>query len=154
MAIDSLTFFSLFCAAWGTITGSSNSDVKTLPRLPRVKIVERFFKATLPEKILKKNWGKIWFSWSKCYTHTIEEDPRWKVLMAPKYPFVPLSHIHNAITNYTNTAEKLHVHLEKDISLSVILYSHKVVSIRLFFKLRKKITMINAQMKKMDTMLA
>ena len=74
--------------------------------------------------------------------------------MAPKYPSVPLSHIHNAITNYTNTAEKLHVHLEKDISLSVILYSHKVVSIRLFFKLRKKITMINAQMKKMDTMLA
>ena len=44
--------------------------------------------------------------------------------------------------------------MEKDISLSVILYSHKVVSIRLFFKLRKKITMINAQMKKMDTMLA
>ena len=58
--------------------------------------------------------------------------------MAPKYPSVPLSHIHSAITNYTNTAEKLHVHLEKDISLSVILYSHKVVSIRLFFKLRKK----------------
>ena len=74
--------------------------------------------------------------------------------MAPKYPSVPLSHIHSAITNYTNTADKLHVHLEKDISLSVILYSHKVVSIRLFFKLRKKITMINAQMKKMDTMLA
>ena len=68
--------------------------------------------------------------------------------MAPKYPSVPLSHIHSAITNYTNTAEKLHVHLEKDISLSVILYSHKVVSIRLFFKLRKKITMINAQIKK------
>ena len=59
--------------------------------------------------------------------------------MAPKYPSVPLSHIHNAITNYTNTTKKkLHVHLEKDISLSVILYSHKVVSIRLFFKLRKK----------------
>ena len=74
--------------------------------------------------------------------------------MAPKYPSVPLSHIHSAITNYTDTAEKLHVHSEKDISLSVILYSHKVVSIRLFFKLRKKITMINAQMKKMDTMLA
>ena len=58
--------------------------------------------------------------------------------MAPKYPFVPLSHIHNAITNYTNTAEKLHIHLEKDISLCVVLNSHKVVSIRLFFKLRKK----------------
>ena len=58
--------------------------------------------------------------------------------MAPKYPSVPLSHIHNAVTNYTNTAEKLHVYLEKDISLSVVLNSHKVVSIRLFFKLRKK----------------
>ena len=58
--------------------------------------------------------------------------------MAPKYPSVPLSHIHSAITNYTNTAEKLHVHLEKDISLSVVLNSHKVVSVRLFFKLRKK----------------
>ena len=74
--------------------------------------------------------------------------------MAPKYPSVPLSHIHNAIINYTNTAEKLHVHLEKDISLSVILNSHKVVSIRLFFELRIKSTMINAKMKKMDTMLA
>ena len=49
---------------------------------------------------------------------------------------------------------ELHVHLEKDISLSVILNSHKVVSIRLFFELRIKSTMINAQMKKMDTMLA
>ena len=68
--------------------------------------------------------------------------------MAPKYPSVPLSHIHNAITNYTNAAEKLHVHLEKDISLSVVLNSHKVVSIRLFFELRIKSTMINAQMKK------
>ena len=58
--------------------------------------------------------------------------------MAPKCPSVPLSHIHSAITNYTNTAEKLYVHLEKDISLCVILNSHKVVSIRLFFKLRKK----------------
>ena len=58
--------------------------------------------------------------------------------MAPKYPLVPLSHIHNAITNYTNTAEKLHFHLEKYISLCVVLNSHKVVSIHLFFKLRKK----------------
>ena len=56
--------------------------------------------------------------------------------MAPKYPFIPLSHIHNAITNYTNTAEKLHVHLEKDISQVAL--SSIPVSIHLFFKLRKK----------------
>lgn len=46
------TFFSLFCAAWGTITGSSNSLVRTFPRLPSVKIVERFFRAIFAENIL------------------------------------------------------------------------------------------------------
>ena len=46
------TFFSVFCAAWGTITGSSNSLVRTFPRLPSVKIVERFFRAIFAENIL------------------------------------------------------------------------------------------------------
>ena len=50
--LTSPTFFSVFCAAWGTITGSSNSLVRTFPRLPSVKIVERFFRAIFAENIL------------------------------------------------------------------------------------------------------
>ena len=50
--LASPTFFSVFCAAWGTITGSSNSLVRTFPRLPSVKIVERFFRAIFAENIL------------------------------------------------------------------------------------------------------
>ena len=36
------------------MTGSSSSVVKTFPRFPSVKMVERFFNATLAEKMLEK----------------------------------------------------------------------------------------------------
>lgn len=38
-----VTIVSDFCAACGTIMADSNSVVRMFPRLPRVKIVERFF---------------------------------------------------------------------------------------------------------------
>lgn len=45
-----LTLCSDFWAACGTSMGASSSEVSTIPRLPRVKIVERFFKDGLAEK--------------------------------------------------------------------------------------------------------
>ncbi len=49
-ASEPLTLFSDFWAACGTMIGSSRSVVNTFPRLPRLKIVERFFRGCFEEK--------------------------------------------------------------------------------------------------------
>ena len=49
------TFWSVFCAACGTMMGDSRSVVRTLPRLPNVKIVDLFFNDGFDEKKLAES---------------------------------------------------------------------------------------------------
>lgn len=86
-AKKSETFLSPFCACGMTMMGSSSSVVRTLSRVPRVKVVERFLKCERPPKILpaRKDVNRPFISHSHG-PHNSWTYPSWHDLPPPSCP--------------------------------------------------------------------